>query len=230
MEITLRPAMDRGFFDFGWLQTYHSFSFGDYYDPQHMGFRALRVINQDRVQPGRGFDTHPHRDMEILTYVLQGAVTHKDTLGNETVIRAGEIQCMCAGSGVKHSEYNHAEEILELLQIWILPDKTGLVPSYQQKTYDPSLVGFQLLAAPEGGGGLVSIHQDVQLFRGMSDTAGTQLEYTVAADRGVWMQLISGQATINGQCVKAGDGASVVGPGKIEILPASPIELLLFDT
>jgi redox-sensitive bicupin YhaK (pirin superfamily) len=230
MKITLRPAMDRGFFDFGWLQTYHSFSFGDYHDPQHMGFRRLRVMNQDTVQPGHGFDTHPHRDMEIITYVLQGTVTHKDTMGNETIIHAGEIQCMSAGSGVQHSEYNRAAEILKFLQIWILPDKIGVTPSYQQKTYDPSCVGFQLLAAPEGGGGLVSIHQDVQLFRGRSDTAGTPLAYTVAADRGVWVQLISGEAAISGALLKAGDGASMLGPGKIEISPESLIELLLFDT
>jgi len=231
MEITLRPSADRGFFDFGWLQTHHTFSFGDYQAPEHMGFRELRVINQDIVQPGRGFDTHPHHDMEIITYVLKGAVSHKDTMGNETVIRPGEIQCMSAGSGVRHSEYNRsAIDPLELLQIWILPNRTGLVPSYQQKKYDASLAGFQLLAAPVGAGGLVSIHQDMKLFRVMSEMVGSQLDYTIAAGRGVWVQLISGQATINGQLLTAGDGASVVDYDKVEIVPKSAIELLLFDS
>lgn len=229
MKIQLRRSKDRGFFDFGWLRTQHTFSFADYYDPEHMRFRTLRVINQDVVQPGHGFDTHPHNDMEIITYVLRGAVVHKDTMGNETIIRAGEIQCMSAGTGVKHSEYNRSTtDELELLQIWIFPNQKNLPPSYQQQAYDSTQLGFQLLVAPIGSDGLVSIHQDAKIFRVLSNDTDP-LHYPIATQRAVWVQLISGEALINGELLAKGDGASISEESMLTIIPQSPLHLLLFD-
>jgi redox-sensitive bicupin YhaK (pirin superfamily) len=230
MTVTLRRSQDRGFFNFGWLETYHSFSFGNYHDENHMGFRTLRVINQDIVQPGRGFDTHAHHDMEIITYVLKGALIHKDTMGNETVIHAGEIQCMSAGSGVRHSEYNQStDEVVELLQIWILPDQKGLMPTYQQKAYANLSTGLQLLAAPKGMDGLISINQKAKLFRGVSHALEAPLNYTIDEGHHIWVQMISGQAMLGEQLLEAGDGASISQQNALKIVPKSPIELLLFD-
>lgn len=228
-NITLRPAQERGFFDFGWLQTHHSFSFADYHDPAHTHFRTLRVINQDRVQPDSGFATHAHKNMEIITYVLKGAVTHQDTLGNETIISAGEIQCMSAGSGVMHSEHNRsASEWLELLQIWIFPDQQELTPSYQQQAYDVNAQGLQLLVAPANAGGLVSIHQDAKLFRAHL-SAKQPLEYIIAPQRAVWLQMIHGTILVGEQRLAAGDGASVSHMEHLQIMAETAAEFLLFD-
>jgi hypothetical protein len=228
-NIVLRPSQERGFFDHGWLQTYHTFSFDQYHDPAYTRFRTLRVINQDRVQPNTGFPTHAHQNMEIITYVLQGAVTHQDTLGNETVIRAGEIQCMSAGTGVMHSEHNRShDEWLELLQIWIFPQKAGLTPGYQQQAYDRDAQGLQLLAAPAGAGGLVTIHQDAKLLRA-NLVAEQTLEYAIAPQRALWLQMIRGTLTLGDQQLTAGDGAGISRLDHIALKTTTACEFLLFD-
>ena len=227
--IIVRKAAERGHFDHGWLDTYHTFSFADYYDPAYMGFGALRVINEDRVQPGRGFGTHAHRDMEIITYVLDGALEHKDSMGNGSIIQPGDVQRMSAGTGVTHSEFNHSKtESVHLLQIWILPERTGLPPSYEQRAFAPAdLQGqFYLIAAPEKA--LVKVHQDVQLYATVL-AAGQRVAHTLKPGRCAWLQVARGGVTLNGQRLQQSDGAAVTQESSLEVTTDVDAEVLLFD-
>lgn len=229
--ITLRPSSDRGHANHGWLDTYHTFSFANYYDPKHTGFRGLRVINEDRVQPGRGFGTHGHRDMEILTYVLEGALEHKDSLGNGAVITPGEVQRMSAGTGIMHSEFNpSASKSVHLLQIWILPTKQGLEPSYEQRTFPlENRVGkLQLIAAKDGRDGAVTIHSDVDLYSGVLQ-AGDRVSYKLQPKRYGWLQVAKGEADLNGYNLKAGDGVALSEAESLLISTDTGAEILLFD-
>jgi quercetin 2,3-dioxygenase len=229
--ITLRRAEERGHFNFGWLDTYHTFSFDQYYDPRFMGFRALRVINEDRVAAGRGFPTHPHRDMEIITYVLEGALEHKDSMGNGSMIRPGEVQRMSAGTGITHSERNgSASEPVHLLQIWILPGRQGIEPGYEQKMYgDEEKLGvLRLIASEDGRDGSVRIHQDARIYATLLD-AGQEIAYELPAERHAWLQVARGGVTLNGQTLKQGDGAAVSEEQSLRIVGDEAAELLLFD-
>jgi redox-sensitive bicupin YhaK (pirin superfamily) len=227
--INLRRSIDRGHFDFGWLKTQHTFSFADYFDANHMGFRTLRVINQDIVAPNQGFGLHAHKNMEIITYVLKGAVKHKDSMGNETVIKPGEIQRMSAGTGVKHSEFNaSASEDLELLQIWILPEANEITPSYEQVTINKRIGELQLIAAHKPTQGAVKIHQDVQLYAGFL-AAEQKLNYQIAPQRYVWIQLIKGELAINDTILSAGDGVAVSDEIEINLSAQQDVECLLFN-
>ena len=229
--LTVRKANDRGHFDFGWLDTHHTFSFGEYYDPRHMGFRALRVINEDVVRGGRGFGTHPHRDMEIVTYVLSGALAHEDSMGNGSVIRPHDVQRMSAGTGVTHSEHNaSATDPVRLLQIWLLPAATGTPPSYEQRTFgrDEKLGRLRLVGAPDGRDGAVTIHQDVALYASVLDT-GTDVTHTLAPGRHAWVQVAEGLVTVNGTSLVEGDGAALSAERTITLVAEAPSELLLFD-
>lgn len=229
--ITLRPAAERGHADHGWLQTWHTFSFAHYHDPDFMGFRALRVINEDLVAPGRGFGEHPHRDMEILTYVLAGAIEHRDSMGNGSIVRAGDLQRMSAGTGVTHSEYNPSDcEQLHLLQIWIKPSSTGLTPSYQQRSFDPSARQgrLQLLASADGRDDSLTIHQDVDLYAAQL-TPGDTTTHELAADHGAWLHLLRGTVNLRGTAMQTGDSAAVEAEPRIEITATGDAEVLLFD-
>jgi quercetin 2,3-dioxygenase len=228
--ITLRRAEARGHFDFGWLDTFHTFSFGEYYDPRQMGFRALRVINEDRVQPGRGFPTHGHRDMEIVSYVLEGALQHRDSLGNGSVIRPGEVQRMTAGTGVTHSEFNASEgALVHFLQIWIMPDRRGYEPSYEQRTIpDADKRGtFRLLASSPCTGSLVTV-QDVRLYS-LSLERDQEVVYELGPDRRAWVQVARGTATLDGQPLWQSDGAAVSEQSALRLIGLEPAELLVFD-
>jgi len=228
--IVKRPSNDRGHANFGWLDSYHTFSFANYYDPQHMSFRSLRVINEDRVAGGGGFDTHPHRDMEIVTYVLSGALQHRDSLGNSEVIKAGDVQRMTAGAGIQHSEFNYSPiEPVHLLQIWLLPEKKGLRPGYEQK----SILGLQpgtwsTVAAKEPGEGTLKIHQDVTLSAGKL-TPDKGLNYTLSPGRHAWVQVVEGPVTLNGVTLESGDGAAVSDEKQLSFSTSSKGHLLLFD-
>jgi len=227
--IIVRRAEERGHADHGWLNTYHTFSFADYYDRAHMGFGTLRVINEDRVQPGRGFGTHAHEDMEIITYVLAGALEHQDSIGNGSTIRPGDVQRMSAGTGVTHSEFNHSKtEIVHFLQIWIIPEREGLPPSYEQRSFVPSDLQGQLLliAAPEGG--LVKVHQDVQLYATRL-ALGQRLAHTLRPDRRAWLQVARGKVAVNGQLLEESDGAAVTQETSLAIVAEDNAEVLLFD-
>ena len=231
MRITIRRAADRGHADHGWLDSHHTFSFADYHDPAHMGFRALRVINQDRVAAARGFSTHPHRDMEIFSYVLAGTLEHKDSMGNGRALKPGEIQLMSAGTGVTHSEFNPSPtEPLHFLQIWIQPDRRGLVPSYTE--WKPSAAQADqnavVVISPDGRAGSATIHQDAIVHR-LRLRAGESLEHTVTAGRGMWLQLISGRMSVAGQQLFPGDGASSEQAGSLSLSASEPAEALLFD-
>jgi redox-sensitive bicupin YhaK (pirin superfamily) len=229
--ITLRPAEERGHADHGWLSTYHTFSFADYHDPEHMGFRSLRVINEDRVQPGEGFGTHPHRDMEIISYVLEGALQHRDSMRNGSVIRPLEVQRMSAGTGVTHSEFNASpEELVHFLQIWLVPTELGLKPSYEQKAFAPGeLAGkLRLVASPDGRNGSVTIHTDACIYAGVFDSDSTG-ELPLAADRHGWVHIARGRARINGHVMSAGDGAALSNEGLVRIEGLDGCELLVFD-
>jgi redox-sensitive bicupin YhaK (pirin superfamily) len=231
MAITLRRAAERGHADHGWLDTRHTFSFGDYYDPRHLGFRALRVINEDVVAPGRGFPTHPHRDMEIVTYVLQGALAHRDSLGNGSVIRPGEVQRMSAGTGVRHSETNaSATEPVHLLQIWIEPDVEGLTPSYEQKAFgDEDRRGrLRLVASPDGADGALTIHQDARVYATVLDP-GRRVVHALAPGRHAWVHVARGALTLNGHALVAGDGAAVSGEAALTLTGDAAAEALLLD-
>jgi len=209
--LTLRKAGERGHFHHGWLDTYHTFSFADYYDPQWMGFRSLRVINEDRVAPGQGFGTHPHRDMEILTYVLAGGLRHRDSMGNGEVIHPGEVQRMTAGTGVTHSEFNDSKtDPVHLLQIWILPERKGLTPSYEQRFFadDEKRGRLRLVASPEASDGSVKIHQDARVYASLLG-AGEEVTHPLAAGRAAWVQVARGNVTLNGQLLNAGAAAAV---------------------
>jgi quercetin 2,3-dioxygenase len=229
--ITIRKAKERGHFNHGWLNTYHTFSFDKYYDPRYMGFRTLRVINEDFVSPGRGFPMHGHRDMEIITYILEGALAHQDSLGNGSVIRPGDVQRMSAGTGVRHSEQNGSTtEAVHLLQIWILTDTVGLDPSYEQKAFSKDELGnrFRLIASSDGREGSVTVHQDISLLASMMDQ-GKQAEYSIAPTRYGWLQVARGTIELNGEKAEQGDGLVIVGESNLELLATEPAEVLLFD-
>ncbi len=233
--LTLRPSNARGHLNFGWLDTYHTFSFGDYRDPAHMSFRSLRVINEDRVDPARGFDTHPHRDMEIITYVVSGELSHKDSSGGHGVIRRGDVQHMTAGSGIQHSESNDSKsEKVHLLQIWIMPKAKGLRPGYDQKhfTDDAKRNTLLTLASPTGREGSLTIQQDVTLMASILD-AGRSLSHDLGPGRHAWVQLVAGPLTVNNVPLAPGDGLAVSDESALAFsTPAnvsSPAEFLLFD-
>jgi hypothetical protein len=215
----------------GWLDSRHSFSFGHYRDPAHMGFRALRVINEDRVIPGAGFPPHPHNDMEIISYVLDGALAHQDTTGTSSVIRPGEVQRMSAGTGIRHSEYNESpDEPVHFLQIWLLPERTGLPPSYEQRAFsDEEKSGrWRLVASHDGRDGSLTIHQDVDLHATILKD-GETLDFALAPERFGWLQIARGQVSIDGTSLKEGDGVSFSAGSRIEIAAESDSEILLFD-
>jgi quercetin 2,3-dioxygenase len=229
--IKFRDRMARGRTQTGWLDSRHSFSFGDYRDPARMGFRSLRVINEDRVIPGAGFPTHGHRDMEILTYVLSGALEHRDSIGNGTVIRPGELQRMSAGSGITHSEFNHSkDEAVHFLQIWIVPGQRDLAPGYEQKTFplgarDGTL---SLIAAPDGAAGAVTIHRDARLFAGKL-AQGARIVHRLAPPRAAWLQVARGIVTLNGTEMREGDGAAIENETELNVAAETDTEVLLFD-
>ena len=229
--ITLRNSEDRGHFDFGWLDTYHTFSFDRFYDPAHMHFRSLRVINEDRVAPGQGFPTHSHADMEIVTYILSGALEHRDSMGNGSVIRPGDIQRMSAGTGVSHSEYNPSEtEPVHLLQIWILPGARGRNPSYEQKAFsrDERLGQFRLVASEDGREGSVTIQQDARLYATILPQ-GQMVEHTLAESRYAWVQVARGTVKLNEIELNQGDGAAIRNELIIKVVAHDEAEVLLFD-
>lgn len=229
MQMAVRRAAERGHADHGWLDTNHTFSFAGYYDERFMGFSHLRVINEDRVAPGRGFPTHPHRNMEIITFVVDGALEHKDTLGTGSVIRPGEIQVMSAGSGIAHSEYNHSStEPVHFLQIWILPSEGGGKARYEQRAYEVDTRGAQLIVSPDGREGSVSIKQDMALYRVRLD-AGQTLELELDRPR-AWAQVVRGSAAVNGAVLQTSDGLAVVDRRKpLSIQADEDVELLVFD-
>jgi redox-sensitive bicupin YhaK (pirin superfamily) len=226
-----RPAAERGHARHGWLDSRHTFSFADYRDPRHMGFRALRVINEDRVEPGQGFGTHHHEDMEILTYVLDGALAHRDSLGNGAAIRPGEVQRMSAGTGIDHSEFNDSQgELVHFLQIWILPERRGLAPGYEQLAFplDARQGELLLVASRDGRQGSVTVHQDVTLWAGRLP-AGTTVEHTLAPGRHAWLQVARGAVELNGQPLAAGDGVAASEESKLALVAREGCEVLLFD-
>jgi redox-sensitive bicupin YhaK (pirin superfamily) len=229
--LDVRRAEERGHTNWGWLDSWHTFSFGDYADPEHMGFRALRVLNDDRVQPGKGFGTHGHRDMEILSYVLEGALEHKDSSGGGGVIRPGEIQFMRAGSGVMHSEYNHSKtEPVHFLQIWIVPDKEGLKPAYGQQPFDRALAerSFVLLASRDGREGTLQVAQDVDVWMTQL-AAGERRKISLAPGRHAWIHVARGSASLNGTSLGEGDGAGVSSEETLQFLGGDAAEVLVFD-
>ena len=229
--ITLRPAASRGHANHGWLDSRHSFSFGEYHDPEWMGFRSLRVINDDRVAPGMGFGTHPHRDMEIITYVLNGELEHKDSMGNGRIIRAGEVQYMAAGTGVRHSEFNHSKsETCRLLQIWLMPERKGITPGYEQKNFPVAerQGRLRLVGSHDGRDGSVTIQQDVSLYAGILQK-GDVVDLSIAAGRHAWVQIVVGAVTINGTALTEGDGAAVSDTRELKFVAQAPTELLVFD-
>jgi hypothetical protein len=229
--IDIRHRDQRGRTHLGWLDSRHTFSFGHYHNPQHMGFRELRVINEDKVIPGAGFETHSHRDMEIISYVLSGALEHRDSLGTGSIIRPGEVQRMSAGSGITHSEFNHSKsEPVSFLQIWIQPERLNLEPDYEQKKFaaEDRLGRFQLVGDRYGSEGTVTIHQDVRLYLGAL-VPGQALEQQLPDGRHVWLQVARGDVTLNGQALQAGDGAAISGEHRLELGSRQGAELLLFD-
>jgi len=229
--IQVRKAAERGHFDHGWLDTYHTFSFGDYYDPGHMGFRSLRVINDDRVHPGQGFGMHGHRDMEIVTYVLDGALEHKDSMGNGSTIRAGELQRITAGTGVRHSEFNPSDkEGVHLYQIWLLPQRKGLEPGYEELALseEEKRGRFRLVASPNGAAGSLTIHQDARLYLA-SLLPGESITQEIEPSRGAWLQVLRGKVNFHGSDLSAGDGVAVTDENAISVQATDPSEVLLFD-
>jgi redox-sensitive bicupin YhaK (pirin superfamily) len=227
----IRKAAERGHFDHGWLDTYHTFSFGDYYDPAHLGLRSLRVINDDRVAPGQGFGMHGHRDMEIVTYVLDGALQHRDSMGNGSILRAGELQHMTAGTGVRHSEFNPSDnEWVHLYQIWLLPQRQGLKPGYEQLAVgeDEKHNGFRLVASPEGGEGTLTIQQDARLYLA-SLLPGEGVSHEIGRGRAAWLQVLRGSVKFLGNDLSAGDGVAVTDENTIAVQATAPSEVLLFD-
>ena len=227
----LRPREDRGTARTGWLDSRHTFSFGHYLDPANMGFRALRVINEDRVIPGAGFPTHGHSDMEIISYVLEGALAHEDTTGTKSIIRPGEVQRMSAGTGIRHSEFNASKtEPVHFLQIWILPERDGLAPGYEQRSFpDAEKRGrWRLVASRDGREGSVTVHQDVDLYATLLGD-GETLSFAPRPGRHAWLQVARGQAIVNGQSLKEGDGAAFSDVAAIEVASGADSEILLFD-
>lgn len=229
--IKIRKAEARGHFDFGWLNTYHTFSFGDYYDPSHMAFRSLRVINEDVVAPGRGFPTHGHRDMEIVTYIISGALEHRDSMGSGSIIRRGDAQRMSAGTGVRHSEANPSkDEPVHLLQIWIMPEREGQQPEYEEKKFtdEEKRNRLRLIVSTDGDDGTVRIHQDARIYAGVLDE-GKSVNHEIAPGRHAWLQVAGGAVELNGAPLKHGDGAAVSQEDQLSISAREPSELLLFD-
>ena len=229
--LTIRHAAERGQTKIDWLDSSHSFSFGDYYHPAAMGFRSLRVINEDRVRAGQGFGTHPHRDMEIITYVLEGELAHKDSLGNGSIIRPGDVQRMSAGTGVLHSERNPSKsEAVHLLQIWLLPGEKDLAPGYEQKAFGPGdqRGRLRLIGAPDGSEGSVTIHQDARLYSALLGR-GEKVEHRLAPGRGAWVQVARGAVVVNGARLAQGDGAAIENEDLVRIEGADLAEVLLFD-
>jgi len=230
--IVVRPAAERGTDNLGWLDSRHTFSFGDYYDSKHMGFGPLRVINEDRVRPGAGFETHGHRDMEIISYVLEGALEHKDSIGTGSVIRPGDVQIMSAGTGIRHSEFNHSKtEPVHFLQIWVLPDREGLRPRYDQKTFPQSEKRGQLrlVGSPDGRDGSIVIHQDVKIYDALLST-GETVKQELKLGRKSWVQVVHGSVEVNGKSAGAGDGAALEDEASLTIKSSEDgSEILLFD-
>ncbi len=229
--IEVIPSDTRGSVDHGWLRAKHTFSFADYQNPARVHFGPLRVINEDRIAPGQGFGTHSHKDMEIVTYIISGAIEHKDNMGNGTVISAGEIQRMTAGTGIEHSEFNHSQDDeLHLLQIWLFPEEKGLVPGYEQIefTREDKLNQLKLVGSRDGRDGSVTIHQKVDLYASVLE-AGTELTHTMADTHKVFVQVISGNLTISGKTLAAGDGMQIKNENSVLIIAQSEAEILLFD-
>jgi len=229
--IRIRPAGERGHFDHGWLDSYHTFSFADYHDDEHVRFRSLRVMNEDRIAPGKGFGTHPHRDMEIVTYVLQGALEHRDSMGNGEVLRPGEFQRMSAGTGITHSEFNpSATEPVHLYQIWLFPERKGITPSYEQKRFPEAerLDRLRLVASPDAADGSLRIHQDARIYLGTL-RPGVSIELPSATGRHGWLQVLRGTVSLNGTRLSAGDGAAVSDEASLALRVDSDAELLWFD-
>jgi len=229
--ISVRRADERGHADHGWLDTRHTFSFADYHDPKYLGFRGLRVINEDRVQPGQGFPPHGHRDMEIVSYVLAGALEHKDSMGTGSVIRPGDVQRMSAGTGVRHSEYNHSkDEPVHFLQVWILPERRGLEPGYEQRHFSDAdkRAGLRLIASREGTDGSVTIHADAKIYAAVVEP-GQRLRHALAEHRHAWLQVARGAITLNDRPLVHGDGAAVSGEPALTIAGAERAEVLVFD-
>jgi len=229
--LTIRGSNQRGHFNHGWLNTYHTFAFDQYYDPRYMGFRSLRVINEDFVAPGHGFPKHGHRDMEIITYILEGALKHEDSMGNGSVIRPGDVQRMTAGTGVRHSEQNaSSDEPVHLLQIWVLPNADNLQPGYEQKAYsaEERTNQLRLISSIDGRDGSVSLNQDVSLFASILDS-GQQVEYPIGETRYGWLQVARGSVDVNDQRANQGDGVVVVAEPDLTIRANESAEILLFD-
>ena len=229
--ISIRPAAERGHANHGWLDSYHSFSFSSYYDPAHMGYSNLRVINEDRIAPRGGFPTHGHEDMEIVTYVMEGALEHKDSMGNGSIIRPGDVQYMSAGTGVRHSEYNpSADEPVHLLQIWLLPNRNGVEPRYAQQHFaaETRRNRLVLLVSPDGRDGSIAAHQDGLLFGAMI-AHGFALEYPLAADRRAYVHVARGAAKVNGELLRGGDAARIDAGDSVRIKGVDAAEVLLFD-
>jgi len=229
--IEVRHAAERGAANFGWLDSKHTFSFGGYHDPDHMGFGNLRVINDDRVQPGQGFDTHAHKDMEIISYIIDGALEHKDSMGNGAIMKRGEVQRMTAGTGVTHSEFNpSADEVVHFLQIWILPEKAGLAPGYEQNNFsvEDKQNKLRLVASQTGRDGSISVHQDVELYASVLDPAVT-LSHQIGPGRCGWLQVVRGNVDLNGHALGEGDGAAISEVSDLQINATAAAEFLLFD-
>lgn len=231
MSFIRRPATERGGENIGWLDSKHTFSFGHYYDPAHMGYRSLRVINEDRVRPGKGFGTHGHRDMEIISYVVSGALAHQDTLGSKGVLKRGDVQAMSAGTGVQHSEFNDSgSEEVHFLQIWILPRAAGLKSAYDQINVpdEEKRNRLRLLVSPDGAEGSLRINQDARIHASLLD-AGKAVTHELAAGRGAWVQVVSGDVAVNGKSLAAGDGAAIEDTDLVIVTAGSDAEFLLFD-
>jgi redox-sensitive bicupin YhaK (pirin superfamily) len=227
--ITRRPAKERGHNQFGWLDTWHTFSFGEYHDPAHMGFGPLRVINDDTIAGGGGFGTHPHRDMEIITVVYDGVLAHKDSTGASGVIEPGDVQAMTAGTGIAHSEVNPSpDKSVHLLQIWIMPSKRGLTPHYGQKRFETKPDALQAVASPDGRDGSLVINQDAAVYR-VSLRAGARIDHELAAGRKAWVQVARGSANVNGLALSQGDGAAIEAEPAVTLTTDDQAELLLFD-
>ena len=229
--IIIRPAQARGAVNIGWLDSRHTFSFGEYYDPSHMGFATLRVINEDKVIPGKGFPTHAHRDMEIITYVLSGALEHKDSIGTGSIIRPGDVQRMSAGTGIRHSEFNASNtEPVHLLQIWMLPEQTGIEPSYEQKNFAEAEKrgNLRLVGSRDGRDRSITIHQNVDLYATVLEK-GEAVSHTLAENRVGWLQVARGAVQLNDRTLSAGDGAAIAQESVLRLQAIAPAEILLFD-
>jgi redox-sensitive bicupin YhaK (pirin superfamily) len=229
--LKIRRRNERGHFDHGWLNTYHTFSFSEYYDPAWTQFRSLRVMNEDVVAPGQGFGMHGHRDMEIVTYVLSGQLEHRDSLGNGDVLTPGELQHMTAGSGIRHSEFNpSATEPVHLYQVWLLPERAGMPPRYEQTRFDPAEMQnrLRLVASPDGSEGSLSIHQNARLYLSRL-SAGSHVEHPLASGRHAWLQVLRGEVQLGDEQLSAGDGAAVGESPSVQVVAGSDAEVLLFD-